>query len=337
MHTPALTGSPARTLLVPLLLASLLAACGSSEVRKKEAPPRPDSGAPGSAPGPGAPVPAPKMSEMERARFYFDLDQDMQRYMTARDEGNSAVWTGLHTGVLRPMADRNLDELLRTVGDRKERAYRTIAARALGFGSRAERTVPALAGVLGEADLSLVSSALVSLYLLKSPATPLSPLTKLLSHADADVRSNAALALYAVLRARRGEKDRVELTPEVKAAAGRLLVAVSDPRDPFVRAHAAAALGVIGDPAAADVLVNLLGDGEAAVRARAAEGLGQLGREQAVPALIDALGRATLPTEKKVIQAALEKIARRRGFPCDVEALGEDPTRWRAWYMSLKK
>jgi HEAT repeat protein len=242
----------------------------------------------------------------------------------------------LHHTQIGPRVDQNLDELLNQVQSSDNRPRQITAARALGFTTRQSEVIPVLVMLLADQDANLVSSCLVSLWLMANPGTPVTPLVDILNHEDADVRNNDAMALSAILRAKRAAGDGIP-DEEVKRASGKLVVIVLDiEEDEFVRAHAASALGAIGDPAAVDVLINLLGDGSSAVRTRAAEGLGQLGDDQAVPALIDALAGRRAPNEKAVIVAALEKIAWDQGWPCDIEALGQEVENWRAWYMTLR-
>jgi len=317
-----------------LILFLLLLGCQSSS------PPRPEPGENGAAKEKEAEPEKPKnlLAENERSQLYFDLDQYTGRYMAAREEGNARAWLSLHASVLMPMVDRNLDELLRTVRSTGEPRYRLIAARALGFGSRSERIVPALVSLLGDAEPNLVSSALVSIYLLGWDRTPIEPLVQLLNHTDMLVRSNDALALYAVFRARAKEEGgAVRMTTAVREASGRLVAIAHRPEeDPFVRAHAASALGAIGDPAAADVLINLLIDEYMVVRIHAAQGLGNLGQESAIVPLIKMLRSAESGNEARIIAASLEKIAIALGYPCDGEALGTDEGNWRSWYEAVR-
>lgn len=314
-----------------VLLLAVLAACASGP----DPEPGPGAASPDAAAAPSE-APGNLLRTPDRAKLYFDLEQMSLRYMDARDRGAVGTWESLHANVLGPLVDENRDELLATLGREGERSFRRIAARGLGFGSDAGRIVPALMPVLADRDEVLVAGALVSLYLLEDARTPVRPLVELLNHPDLDIRSNAALALARVLRARRIEG----LGPdeEVKRASGHLVLLVSSvAEDEFVRAHAAAALGAIGDPAATDILTNLLGDASSAVRMRAAEGLGVLAQEQAVLPLIDALHAAPTPTEDRVVIAALTRIARSAGYPCDPEALGTSAENWRNWYLAVRR
>lgn len=319
--------------LAAALLALAIVACRSDGSAK------PNGNDPTAPPRTGATTGAPTESAppRDRMKVYYDLDQYTKQWMNAKREGDFVTSNSLENSVLRPMVDQNRADLVATLRKKEEGRLRIVAARALGFGSEAKTIVPALVAVLGEKSANLQSSVLASLYVLADPETPVAPLATMLTSDDPDVRSNAALALYAVLRARRGGAGAVPLTGEVKEASGRLLALVGNrEEDPFVRANAAAALGVIGDPMATDVLVNLLGDDSSVVRTRAAEGLGQLAQETAIPPLVEALGAAKSPNEATVIVAALEKIALVRNLTVDREALGTDPANWRAWYRAVK-
>ncbi|MHC4470432.1 MAG: HEAT repeat domain-containing protein [Planctomycetota bacterium] len=290
------------------------------------------------AEGEGDPPPKAEnlLNDADRTKLYYDLDRYADQYIAERDRGNSITWTSLHASLLMPLVDKNLDELLGALAESDQKHRRVIAAKALGFGSDGKRIAPALAGVLGEDNVYLVNNAAVSLYYLAYAGTPLAPLVRLISHEDTDIRSNAAIALAVVLRGRR-VGGRVPLDQDVRNASGKLIFLLSDRDDPYVRGHAAAALGAIGDPTSADDLINLLADSHSFVRIQAAGGLGEIGHEKAIPPLIEALGSAGAATTEKMIIAALARIAKVNGFPCDAEALGRDAANWRSWYVAVKR
>lgn len=324
--------------LIILLLVALFAfvGCqGTGDTAPEDEPSVPDRAKEGDAKPEGPPENL--LADNDRRKLYMDLDNLTQRWMTVRNEGNTMAEVSLHRTQIGPKVDQNLTELLDQVQTDQNRARRITAARSLGFTTRQSEVIPVLVSLLAEQDANLVSSILVSLWLMANPDTPVTPLVDLLNDDDADVRNNDAMALSAILRARYAAGGEIP-DAEVKRAAGKLVVLLSNvDEDQFVRAHAASALGAIGDPAAVDILINLLGDGSSAVRTRAAEGLGQLGDEQAIPALIQALGGRRTPNEAAVTVAALEKIAHGQGYPCDVVALGMDPENWRIWYQSVQR
>jgi HEAT repeat protein len=113
-------------------------------------------------------------------------------------------------------------------------------------------------------------------------------------------------------------------------------MATSPDEDTFVRGHAAAAIGAIGDPAGADVLINLLLDEEPMVRVKAAQGLATIGRESAIQPLIKGMELAESSNEAEIIAASIDKIARTLNYPCDLEALGTDFKNWLSWYDAVK-
>lgn len=331
-----------RPLSLSAVLAALMflaalstSACKSNgEPGPGEQPETPPEAGPGTQP---TPVRVNLLANPGRKKLYEDLDGYTKRYMDARAQGTITAWESLHRTILTPMVRKNMDELVRTSASDAEPQFRILAVRGLGFAEDKARAGTALLDLLSESEPNLLSSALASLYILGASDTPLGPLVALLNHEDPDVRSNDALALFATLRARR-QNGRVPSTSDVREASGRLVYLVTNvEEDEFVRGHAAAALGAIGDPAAADILTNLLEDPSSVVRTRAAEGLGQIGQEGAVIPLIDALHRARSPNEAVVIAAALEKIAQIRGHYCDAKVLGTDSKNWAAWYEEVRK
>jgi hypothetical protein len=317
-----------------LLSLALLAGCSSTPTDPEE--PAPGESAEAENPDGAPEAPENLLKKPERLKLYWQLEQYGERYMRAQDKSEIGTRRAVHEELLRPLVDENLEELLRTLAREDESEFRRIAALGLGFGTDAGRIVPALAPVLGEEDVTLVNNAVLGLWVLDDPRTPVRPLVELLNHPDPDIRNNAPMALARTLRARKREglgPDR-----EIKRASGRLVLLVSTPtEDDHVRAHAAAALGAIGDPAATDILVNLLDDDSSAVRTRSAEGLGMLGREEAITPLIDALNASRAPTERRMIIASLTHIAKIRGYPCDPEALGAKAENWRNWYLAVSR
>ncbi len=302
---------------------------GDSADPEPDVPDRPDA-AEGVEPIPNL------LSDPEKRKLYLDLDNYTQRWLAARNEGRTRAEESLAGTVITPLVDENLDELLSQIESSDNHPRRITAARAVGFTTRQSEVIPVIMPKLDVPDANLVSSLLVSLWLMANPDTPVAPLVDLLGHPDEDIRNNDAMALSAILRARSLAGGGMP-SDEMKRASGKLVFLVSNlDEDEFVRAHAASALGAIGDPAAVDVLINLLGDDSSAVRTRAAEGLGQLGQAQAIPPLIQALTGRRAPLETQLIIAALEKIARKNGYPVNTKALGVEPENWRGWYTAIQ-
>jgi hypothetical protein len=169
------------------------------------------------------------------------------------------------------------------------RERQLVAAWALGFARvpQNDRGIPspndrarvALVAVLTETDDELLRNALLGLWKLGDPATPIQPLVDLLvQHHDPDVRANAALALGSVLR------------PDDAAVANdALLVALGD-EEPRVRVHAALLARRFPSPAASQRMEQLLPREQTPlVRAAFATALGAARSRDAAPLLVGML------------------------------------------------
>jgi HEAT repeat protein len=101
--------------------------------------------------------------------------------------------------------------------------------------------------------------------------------------------------------------------PPDPRTATRILTALLDDRDGWIRQTAADALGKIGEPGAEPFLIHALRDPEPAVRAAAARGLGRLSSasQEAGTALLSALGDPDLSVRRAAAQAlgAIEGLA----------------------------
>jgi HEAT repeat protein len=95
-----------------------------------------------------------------------------------------------------------------------------------------------------------------------------------------------------------------------------------------VRAHAAWALGTLGDPAAVPDLLAVLADPDPAVRLRAAGALGLLSASQAVPGLVTLLGDPDVLV-RAMAATALGGIGDRTAGPALRKALQDDDARVR--------
>src|SRR5262249_32297165 len=127
-----------------------------------------------------------------------------------------------------------------------------LAVQALGFSKRAEATDLLVTRLSGD-DGALVGNALIGLKLRADPATPLPPLLALLRVDMAEARRYAPLALANVVLARDRVGRPVEEPLADQAMTG--LVGLAHDRDPFVRLHAAKAMGALRRPEATDFLV----------------------------------------------------------------------------------
>lgn len=166
---------------------------------------------------------------------------------------------------------------------------RLVAAWALGFARVPENdlglasphaeALAALLPLLRDAPDDLLRNALLGVWMLADPATPIRPLTDIvLNHHDADARSNACLALLAVLTPERAPsaheavlvaltdpEDRVRLhASEVArrfpapALTTQLQAVVREEGTPLVLASMVRALGAAGDRSSAPLFVYLL-------------------------------------------------------------------------------
>jgi len=212
--------------------------------------------------------------------------------------------------------------------------FRRGAAKGLGF-VNSPRVLPALERALGDTgdDVRLVVDLLVSLGRIADPSTDDARLLPYLGHFDGDVRSDVALALARVFRARRNVRlapiRPEERVPEVEAA---LFASIFDPEDPFVRGHAAQALGALGSSGAEDALANALRDEKPFPRLSAAHGLALCGTEKSIPPLLAALASATDENFRGQAALALGAIAERAGLAPPLGDLGTDAGKWRAWF-----
>ena len=273
--------------------------------------------------------------EIELGRALQDLDRRIDKYVFWRSQPgeDAARERYVERSAAVSIVRLHQDALIRTAADRSEPARRRIAAKALGFATdpSAVRTLVDLLGERG--DPRLLTNAAFALAELRSPSVPGRPLIDLLGLPDADVRNNALLALFHSMEARRstgGEPlppiERAEAVPLIEAA-------LFDPDDHFVRGHAAACLGALGDPRSVDALINVLPDPNPFVRTRAALALGKIGDVKAVPALVAVIDETPRGTPRSAVTTALRVILERAGrqAPPGLEASE------RAWNAFLRQ
>jgi HEAT repeat protein len=221
-------------------------------------------------------------------------------------------------------------DLLAMAGDATNPARRVIAAKALGFCDD-PAAVTALCGMLAtKGDVRLLTNATYSLGRLGSPLTRTDLLFPLLLDADPDVRSNTLRALARVFEAKRAIGASPLDPLEQRDAMVVLEPALSDPADPLIRAHAAAAVGALGDPRAVDPLIDLLRDPHPLVRMQTAIALGKLGDAKAIPALVKAIDATPSGTPRNAVVLALTALLEGLGHrPPDT--LGDDGRAWDQW------
>ncbi|MBK7874359.1 MAG: HEAT repeat domain-containing protein [Planctomycetes bacterium] len=198
---------------------------------------------------------------------------------------------------------------------------RTVAAMALGFTREAEVQSPLLAA-LDDAEPSVVSNALLGLWLLERADTPLERIATLLrTSPDPTLRSNAALCLASLTSL--GAKDPAAL----EAARLGLL-----DDEAGVRSQCALILGNLVDADSIDPLADHLVDPVPLVAAASARSLAHIGRNEpsakgkAARALVAALEESKGAAQKE-IRASLIHLA---GMD-----KGKDTKDWLEWALRL--
>ena len=285
MRTPALP--------LGLLLAS--AACGSAERREPYTPP----------------------SDVKKERaigaILATLDNHLVAWNLAKlDAPGSENATRVHgiEVVLRTEAHANAEALLQQVATGPPR-NRRIAAAALGF-SGDPRAVDALLVAAADRDEDVARNALLGLGVLCTPAgpkteallAPLPPLFGILEVSkDEKLRTNAAFAI----------KRAVEAGARCPGLLELLVAGLSD-AEAGVRVQCAAALGVLGDTAAAEPLLARAEDSDPVVRSSAAVALGNLRIERARDKL-EALRLASEPGVREAARSALRLLDGAGGPP----------------------
>ena len=178
--------------------------------------------------------------------------------------------------VLERYVNANYDGVVSDVATASPR-FRKVAAAALGFSGQAKAVTP-LTHALDDPFQEVTLASLLSLYRLglEGVDVPSEKVAPFLSHADKDIRSNAALVLSQSARTGDGSL----FLP--------LTNAMEDSED-SVRVHAAAALGALGDADALPFLVTGLSDPKPLVRIRAAYALGRIGDRRALSPLAERL------------------------------------------------
>ncbi|MBK6941492.1 MAG: HEAT repeat domain-containing protein [Planctomycetes bacterium] len=285
-----------------------------------------------------------------RARLILQLDQSLSVWFrSSLDRAGSPDRRLVDNieSVLQRTAYRNVESILQIArtGTDEQRA---IACAALGFCRLAEpsdaaarerfrerfppvypRATAVLIENVGATNPAIVQNALLGLWKLGDPETPLEPVLARLDTKDADVRSNAVLALGAILTPETGER-----------AIERILTCLYD-NDAKVRNHAISAIASMRHTDASGRLTQLLDDNYLLIQANAARALGELGDWRNAQALVVRLERlkAQMPAGKyrektgldygrdQVVQniaAALRKLSG--------EDFGDDPKLWREWW-----
>jgi len=253
----------------------------------------------------------------QTGRLMVALDRKVGEFLFLDAEaGNDArARRNEAAGYLRAAVAQNLEPLLDLL-DRPDRSRnRQIAAKALGF-TRDPRAVVALVELLDpKSDARLLTAVTWSLGRIQSPTTPGDPLLELVLHADRDVRNNALMALWHAMDARVRDGGSALDPIAHQRAISLLKTAMLDPDDPSVRAHAAACLGALRDPAGVDALLKLLEDDHPFVRTLTALALGKIGDVRALRPLVKIIDATSGGTPRSAVCAGIQLIAEQRGVP----------------------
>ncbi len=258
---------------------------------------------------------------------FFRVDTLLSQWDAAQHDGEATQADGL---AARIAASVDGDFALFASAAKGEQGVKgqTIAVQALGFSKRAEAT-DLLVSALTEQDAALVGNALIGLKLRADPATPLPPLVDLLR------ARFAPLALANVVLAREKVGRPVESRTAQEAMTG--LVGLIRDRDPYVRLHAAKAMGALRQSESIDFLVLLLKDEHPTIRIAAAAALERIGDPRAFPPII-ALLDEMVPDQKPIVREILVSFAERlQGRPlaeAEKQALDVSPRAWDRWFAS---
>jgi hypothetical protein len=270
--------------------------------------------------------------EQALATALVEIDQRIDAYASMSTEAGDESRTKRETlgRAVAAQVKRFKSDLLAMAGDTTNPSRRLVAAKALGF-SDDPAAVTALCAMLGEkGDPRLLTNATYSLSRIHSPLTRTDLLLPLAQASDPDVRSNALLALAKVFEAKRAVGASPLDPLEQRDAMVYLEPALSDPADPLIRAHAAAAIGALGDARAVDPLLDLLRDTHPLVRMQTAIALSKLGDAKAVRGLVDAIDATPVGTPRHTVVLALQALLEKIGHP-PPDNLGEDGASWDRW------
>jgi HEAT repeat protein len=232
---------------------------------------------------------------------------------------------------------RDMDATLRDATDGDNPRHRHAALRGLGF-IRDPRSLVPLEAALHSPDVRDVVAAQVSIARIAPVELSLEGeqrIVSLLNFPDREVRSNAALVLARVFRARqRLSLAAVEPADRREDVAAALMACLFDPEDSFVRGNAARALGVLGGEGVEDALQNGLRDRDLFARTCSAHALARAGSLRSVAPLVDALSRAKEPPLQQALVLAMGAIAERDGLTPPMEELKDDAAAWRKWFTN---
>jgi hypothetical protein len=328
--------APALPRRLRVLLGALLAATAAGALPAcKSAPTATDPARPSASKSgpdrPGREGYLPRTANSERDELFFRVEGLVSQWDAAQADGHEQDAAGFAAKV-REEVDRAFPTFAAAAEGEMGVKPQYLAVKALGF-SADRRATDLLVARLADRDGRLVGNALIALKIRSDPATPLPPVLAHLRSQQEEPRRFAPLALANVLLAR--ERARMPLESQYREQAISSLVAVVKDQDPYVRIHAAKAMGALGDPEAVDYLAILLRDEHAQIRLAAAAALERIGDPRSFPKVVELL-EASEPDVKPVVREILVSFAERiQGAPLSGPqraALGLDRRSWDKWY-----
>lgn len=284
-----------------------------------------------------------------RSQLVIRLHQTLTQWYSAQFSARTAADRELArnlSDVLHATVYKHYPDVLEILL-RGDSFQKTVTAAAIGFARsdapRNDKTyspaaisedwksaVDPLIELLSDPDPKLQQNALLGLWRLHDPETPLEPILKLLIESPhGDVRANAALALSSIL------------TPETGARAIDVLLTSTNDVNPRVRVQAVTALGATKHPAAAGRLLKLLDDPYELIQANAARALGLIGDKKNAGALVTHLERLVKATPTGKFRDPTDVDSRRELLKSYLieslqvlsgERYGDDVEDWRDWW-----
>jgi HEAT repeat protein len=300
--------------------------------------------APGAAPpGPGGAAGSPQGGYLPgtaegsaRTQRFIRVDTLIAQWDALQAEGREEEAVSIAGRIQQEV---NADYASFVAAARGDRGLRNqyLAVQALGFASDPSAT-SVLVERLSASDPQLVGNALIALKIRSDSSTPLPPLIALLTKDASEPRRFAPLALANVLIARERAGVPLETAHAERAMSG--LVGLIQDRDPYVRLHAAKAMGALRRTEAVDFLVMLLRDDHVRIRIAAAAALERIGDVRAFPQVVRLLDDCDADTKAVVRDVLITYAERLQGAPLSADeraALGTSVPAWNRWYGDRKK
>lgn len=287
-----------------------------------------------SAPGPsGVTMSAQTQADEERRKRLADtlvkLDQQVDRFVMLGSQSGDDLRNErtMLAGALSAQVAQYKPDLLEIAADAEKPERRRTAVKALAFCDDAAAVPVLIAALEVREDPRLVTNATFALGRIHAASTPVDPLLALVRDGDRDMRSNSLMALWHIFDERHEAGTPPLDAKQARTAMPLLEAALFEPSDPLIRAHAAAALGALGDPRSVDPLMNLLRDPHPLVRTQTALALGKLGDEKAIPALIAVIEETSAGTPRSAVLLGLTMLFEKAGHRVP-ESLGESASAW---------